>query len=504
MKIEPRAYQKSIFAAILQQGNMLVVLPTGLGKTLIGFMLVENRLKEGKCLFLAPTRPLVKQHYNSFLELSETNPDSVVMITGEIPKTKRSVLYEKQVIFSTPQTIKNDLVSGVLKNPESFSLCIFDEAHRAIGNYAYTLVAEKLKDKALIVGLTASPGGDRTRINKILANMFIQNVQIRTKNDPDVLEYVKEIDVNWIETALSPDLKTIKSILDKLISEYTQNLARMGFPPQTKSKRLFIALRQKILNINSPAKYTILVAYSILLNLLHMQELIETQGASALRHYMEKMAAKETKSAAALLRKPEIIGIQRILAQTKEEHPKLELLLNMVKEHEKKKIIVFAQYRDQVALIEKTLQNAGITARMFLGKKDTYTKKLQEETMADFREDIFRVLVASSIGEEGLDIPAVDMVIFYEPTPSEIRSIQRRGRAGRFKEGSVYILITKGTRDEFFHWASVNREKRMKTIMKGMQDKPNVAAHPKEQKKPESKMKIKTDETGQSKLDGFF
>ena len=81
------------------------------------------------------------------------------------------------------------------------------------------------------------------------------------------------------------------------------------------------------------------------------------------------------------------------------------------------------------------------------------------------------MLVASSIGEEGLDIPAVDSVVFYEPIPSEIRSIQRRGRAGRFKEGEIIILVTRGTRDEYYHWSSFNREKRMKHIITSMQGK---------------------------------
>ncbi len=364
MKLEPRPYQRAIYNSIVQQGNMLVVLPTGLGKTLIAFMLIETKIKEGKCLFLAPTRPLVKQHYNSFLEISGIDPSLVTIVTGEIPKKKREALYDKQVIFSTPQTIKNDLLSNTLKTPETFSLVIFDEAHRAIGNYAYTLVGEKMNGRSLIVGLTASPGGDRARINKILANLFIKNVQIRTKHDADVREHVMDIEVKWIETQLTPDLKLVKGELDRMIAEYAQKLAHMGFPPQTKSKRLFIALRQKILDMNSPAKYAILVTYSMLLNLLHMQELIETQGASALRKYLEKMATKDTKSAAALLRKPEIMKIKSILSSTSEEHPKLPLLIGLAKEQlAGKKIIVFAQYRDQVALIENALQGAGITAR---------------------------------------------------------------------------------------------------------------------------------------------
>lgn len=469
MKITPRLYQEAIYKSIQENRNTLVVLPTGLGKTLIGFMLIEDKIKQGRCIFLAPTKPLVKQHHSSFLESSDIEASNVTIITGEIPKSKRSELYTKKVIFSTPQTIKNDLLSNTLKNPETIALCIFDEAHKAIGNYAYTSIAEKIKNSALILGLTASPGGNSEHIHQILSNLFIQNTQIRTKDDEDVKKYVKHTEITWIETQLTADLKLIKSILDTLISKYAKKLGAMGFPPPIKSKRLFLSLRQRILNIKSNSKYPILIIYSVLLNLLHMQELIETQGVSALKKYIEKLRIKHTKSANILLKKPEIIEIIQILSSTTDEHPKLSLLLTFLKQINDKKVLVFAQYRDQVSLIERKLQENGIAARKFLGKKDDYTRKEQEETIAQFCEDRFRVLVASSIGEEGLNIPAVDVVIFYEPIPSEIRSIQRRGRAGRFKEGSIYILITKETRDEYFHWASINRERRMKYIITHMQ-----------------------------------
>ncbi|MFZ5501714.1 MAG: helicase-related protein, partial [Candidatus Micrarchaeota archaeon] len=150
-------------------------------------------------------------------------------------------------------------------------------------------------------------------------------------------------------------------------------------------------------------------------------------------------------------------------------HPKMPVLVETVKKLSGKRMIIFVQYRTQIARIEQVLNESGISARMFVGKKDGITRKMQEETISDFREGKFDALVASSIGEEGLDIPAVDAVIFYEPVPSEIRSIQRRGRAARLKEGEVIVLMTKGTRDEYYYYASNNREKRMKSILSGMQ-----------------------------------
>ena len=74
-------------------------------------------------------------------------------------------------------------------------------------------------------------------------------------------------------------------------------------------------------------------------------------------------------------------------------------------------------------------------------------------------------MVATSIAEEGLDIPQVDLVVFYEPIPSEIRYIQRRGRTGRKSAGTVVILATKNTIDERYLYSSKRRIEKMKQIL---------------------------------------
>jgi Fanconi anemia group M protein len=467
VELIPRAYQLAIYNSIVQHGNTLVVLPTGLGKTLIALMLIRDRMKLGRCLFLTPTKPLAKQHQHSVMKTLGLSGKSVALVTGEVAPAKRKEQYITDVIISTPQTIKNDLESGVLK--PDFSLVIFDECHRSVGDYAYTIVAEKTRgEKTLFVGLTASPGGRMDRIREVMGSLSIGNVEIRGHEDPDVAPYVQKSDVNWVPVMLSDHFRAIKKELDEMTARHAQRLSAMGFPPPLKHKGKFMQLRERILNIPHNIKYPALVQYSILLHLLHMAELLETQGIYPLRDYLKKLQEKESKSAKMLLGEE---GLERIrkLAEKDEDHPKMPVLVETIKRLEGQKIIVFVQYRSQISRIESVLRENGIGAKMFVGKKDGVTKKIQEETIADFREGKFDVLVASSIGEEGLDIPAVDTVIFYEPVPSEIRSIQRRGRAARLREGRVIVLMTKGTRDEFYYHASASREKKMKGILRGMQ-----------------------------------
>ena len=57
-----------------------------------------------------------------------------------------------------------------------------------------------------------------------------------------------------------------------------------------------------------------------------------------------------------------------------------------------------------------------------------------------FRSGAFNVIVATSIGEEGLDIMEVDLVISFDANISPLRMIQRMGRTGRKHDGRVDIL----------------------------------------------------------------
>ncbi|MBI5046712.1 DEAD/DEAH box helicase [Candidatus Micrarchaeota archaeon] len=507
MNLTPRAYQLAIYHSIIAKGNTLVVLPTGLGKTLIALMLIRDKVKEGRCLFLSPTKPLCKQHHESIVRtlLSEIEEPEIVLISGEIAPSKRKKLYEKKVIVSTPQTIKNDLETGVL-NPETanFSLIIFDECHRAIGEYAYTFVADRLtskkpeENKVLFLGLTASPGGNRQRIKEVMDALKIANVEIRSHEDPDVARYVQKSNVKWIEVDLGDHFRLIKSKLEGMTSRYARNLGGMGFPPPLKHKGQFMQLRERILNIPHAIKYPALVQYSVLLHLLHMTELLETQGIHPLRNYLVKLREKDSKSAKLLLHEP-LLAEVTMLAQKEDDHPKMLALIEQLVAMKGKKVIVFAQYRDQIARIESVLNEKGISAKRFVGKKEGVTRKMQEETVADFRDGKFEVMVSSSIGEEGLDIPKVDAVIFYEPIPSEIRSIQRRGRAARMQEGEVIVLMTKGTRDEYYHYASKNREKKMKTILTGMQKAGSIESKPTKKESEKTKTEKKKDDKEEQK-----
>ena len=180
------------------------------------------------------------------------------------------------------------------------------------------------------------------------------------------------------------------------------------------------------------------------------------------------MREKKSRAVESLLKSKNIIQARKLAEEAMkngEEHPKIKSVLNILREHSDKSVIIFVQYRSTIKMLVEHLVNNGFRAKAFVGKKEGVTQEMQKEIIQEFRDKKFDVLVASSIAEEGLDIPNVDLVLFYEPIPSEIRNIQRRGRTGRFRDGEIYILVATGTKDEVYMRVSDQREKKMLGII---------------------------------------
>jgi len=100
-------------------------------------------------------------------------------------------------------------------------------------------------------------------------------------------------------------------------------------------------------------------------------------------------------------------------------------------------------------------------AEILIGKagKTGLKQEKQIETVQRFRDGITKALVATRVGEEGLDISEVNLVIFYDNVPSSIRFIQRKGRTGRKDVGRLVVLIAKDTIDEAYYWIGKRKVK---------------------------------------------
>ncbi|RDD52380.1 hypothetical protein BA065_02015 [Nanoarchaeota archaeon NZ13-N] len=480
MQIVLREYQENILKSCLN-GNTLIILPTGTGKTIIAFFVILKRLErypDKKVFFLAPTKPLTQQHYNNFIKIFPEYKEKAICITGETHPSRREYLYKQaQIIFVTPQTLQNDLINGKVTFYNA-STIIFDEAHRAIKKYAYTFIARKFVEQASdprIIGLTASPGWNIDRIQEVINNLYIQNVEIRTGREEDIRKYIAPIKIEKIEVELDKEILEIRDLLEKAI-EFRLEKIRDIIPEFSIKRGKKDALewieeikKQIDINPDNRLKYAFLLAGEIL-KILHSIELLETQTLYTFLEYFRSMENSMRKSRADYLvlndiRIKKAIYLAKNLLNNGKEHPKLYKLLEIIRSNRDKKIIVFAQIRKTLEKIKELLDKEGIDSRRFIGKREMGQKE-QVKILKEFAEGKFNVLLATSIGEEGIDIPKVDIVIFYEPVPSEIRYIQRRGRTGRGEIGEVLILVTKKSIDERFYWVAINKERKMFKIIK--------------------------------------
>ncbi|MBC7130586.1 DEAD/DEAH box helicase [Candidatus Bathyarchaeota archaeon] len=493
--VEDRLYQRRILDRARRE-NTLVILPTALGKTMIALLLAIEHVETGKVLFLAPTRPLVQQHYENFMEKTLLEAEELAIATGNTPPEKRRQLYRKgRIIFATPQCIINDLENGFL-NLEEFSLVIFDEAHRARGNYAYVGIAERCLRQArqpLILGLTASPGGTKEKIDEICRNLGIKAVECRTDEDKDVQPYIQPVVVNWHRIKLPESYRRLSDKLREILAEHVKAFQLVGImkdvQPENVTRKELIALNEELQrrleNGEGGSLYDLKIHATAALSIAHMIELIETQGPETLSAFIEKsllpLADAGSRGHKAILHNPAFKEVEGLLYSCLwDGNPKiaelLRLLKTQLKENPNSRIIIFTQYRDTVKTILKALEGfEKVRAERFVGQSERedeagMSQTQQRMVIEKLRSGRINVLVATSIAEEGLDIPEVDHVIFYEPVPSEIRYIQRRGRTGRRVAGKVTILMAENTLDEAFYWSSITRARRMKEIIKQLRN----------------------------------
>jgi ERCC4-related helicase len=539
--LKPREYQQKIFETA-RKANTLVVLPTGLGKTLIALMLAVERKEKyplSKILFLAPTRPLAEQHFRTFKENLPELWAELELFTGSVPAQKRKkIFHTAEMVFSTPQCVANDLRQG-LYTMHDVSLLVIDEAHRCLKNYDYTKVVDYYKrqsERQKIFGLTASPGSEEKKVKEICKHLDIQEIEVRTRDSPDVKDYLQELKFEKVVVPFPQEFIEIKVLLKRIYDSRVAELRKRNLLFGPANKVVLLQLQSRLARQAGMRNFNAMIGMSLTataIKVSHALELLETQTLSGLDEYLKNLEkqAKDKKSRAVqkLVKSDEF---QAILVSLKDllekgvEHPKLEecavLVEEQFKEDANSKVIIFTQFRETgVSLcrrLNKITTNDGnrtrssearvsidsATERAGIGNENTKKKlskggrdidvpiirastffgqakkgntgisqKEQKKVLEKMNSGEINVLVATSIGEEGLDISEVSAVIFYEPIPSAIRKIQRTGRTARLAPGKLFILMTKDTRDIAYHYASTAREKKMYKTIDSVRDEIN-------------------------------
>ncbi|PSR91919.1 hypothetical protein BD289DRAFT_365276 [Coniella lustricola] len=502
-----RDYQFSIVKNGLFN-NTLVALPTGLGKTFIAATVMLNYFrwtKDSKIIFVTPTKPLASQQVDACLNVAGIPRSQATLLTGEISPSLREEEWEKRrIFFMTPQTLQNDLSKGYA-DPKSIVLLVIDEAHRATGDYAYVKVVEfirRFNPSFRVLALTATPGSTVEGVQAVIDSLGISTIEIRTEESIDIRSYVHSREVDQIILEPSDEMLQVQELFSKTLRPLCNKLARvnkwLARDPMTLTVMgLREAQRQWALgagrHANQATKGMVIAVFTILQSIAHAIKLLNYHGIAPFYHKMldfrkevEGQGSKGSKNKKQIIQDANFQEMMDTITKWQRldgfvGHPKLSYLCENLLNHfmdagsgSSTRAIVFSEYRDSAEEIVRTLDKHKpmINASIFVGQADSkrsegMKQKQQVEVIKKFTAGDFNVLVATSIGEEGLDIGQVDLIICYDASASPIRMLQRMGRTGRKRAGNITLLLMKGREEEQYRKAKDNYEKMQRFICQG-------------------------------------
>ena len=451
--IEIRDYQTNLANDVKNQ-NSLIVLPTGLGKTTIALQVIADYMQNGTggVLFLAPTRVLVNQHYE-FLKENLLIVD-IGIVTGEDLLSKRKKKWMNSVVCATPEITKNDFARNIV-SPDQFALVIFDEAHRTIGDYAYSIIAKYFENiNTRILAMTATLPSEKEKAKEIVTRLHIKNLIERSDESPDVKPYIQKTETEWVKVDLTKEMKAIQMCIKLALEERYKELRKNGLRlSDNKSLSQLLNARQYVLTQNRRSAKPLFTAIRI----TYALNIFEAHGITPFLKFCDRTKVKKGAGIKELFETDPNFTRAISLAQKQQsnglEHPKIDRLVDILHDV-KSKVLIFSSYRDSVNVIHQKLLDMNISAEILIGKSgETGLKqKKQIETVQRFRDGVTKALIATRVGEEGLDISEVNLVIFYDNVPSSIRFIQRKGRTGRKDRGRLVVLIAKNTIDETYYF----------------------------------------------------
>lgn len=502
-----RDYQYSIVKNSLYH-NTLVALPTGLGKTFIAATVMLNFYRwtqNAKIVFVAPTKPLVSQQVEACLNIAGIPRSQATLLTGETPPALRESVWEtKRLFFMTPQTMMNDLSKGCA-DPKSIVLIVIDEAHRATGDYAYVKIVQFLRrfNKSFrVLALTATPGSSVEAVQSVIDSLGISYVEIRTEESIDIRQYVHSKNEEIVSLEPSDEILRIRELFSKALKPFVDKLSAAnvywGRDPMALTTYGLLKAREDWAkgpgqHVNQGLKWQTMAVFAMLQSLAHAIKLLEYHGIkpfydnlSDFRSETEDKGGKGSKNKQQLTKDKSFQDMMSMIEKWLKldnfvGHPKISYLCETLLNHfmdagagSSTRAIVFCEYRGSAEELVRVLNKHKplISAAVFVGQADSkrsegMKQKEQIETIERFKNGGFNVLVATSIGEEGLDIGQVDLIICYDASSSPIRMLQRMGRTGRKRAGKVVLLLMKGKEEEKFAKAKDNYDQMQKMICDG-------------------------------------
>ncbi|XP_039589083.1 antiviral innate immune response receptor RIG-I isoform X3 [Passer montanus] len=431
--MKARSYQIELAQPAIDGKNTLICAPTGSGKTFVALLICEHHLqnvpsgRKAKVVFLATKVPVYEQQKNVFRQHFERSGYSVQGICGETVAniSVENVIQDSDIIVLTPQILVNSMEKGILSSLSIFTLMIFDECHNTTGNHPYNVLMTRYLDQKFdssanqlpqIVGLTASVG--------------VGNAKSTKETVEHICTLCSYLDIQAIST----------------VRENKQDLQRFGNKPETHIRWVKMRAQNHFADIIS--------------RLMTETEVL-----------MRKIYSVEKELELTALSKDE-----------SNENPKLEELACILDEayhyNPQTRTILFAKTRALVAALKKWIEGnpllSHIKPDVLMGKgrrdqKTGMTLPMQKGVLDAFRNDKdIRLLIATSVADEGIDISECNLVVLYEYFGNVTKMIQVRGR-GRARD-SKCILVTSKTEVVENEKLNIYKEEMMNAAIEKLQN----------------------------------
>ncbi|KAH9057001.1 hypothetical protein EDB87DRAFT_1833399 [Lactarius vividus] len=506
-----RDYQFNISRSCLFD-NALVALPTGLGKTFIAGVVMLNFYRwfpEGKVVFVAPTKPLVAQQVEACHKTCGIPGSDAIELTGNNPRSFRAKAWqEKRVFYMTPQTFENDLKTDNC-DPRDIILLVVDEAHKGAGDYSYAKVVRFLMAKNphfRLLALTATPGGTPDAVQAIVDSLHIGRIELRDEQSLDIRSYINEKKVKQHIISMNEGIAKLRDLLAKVLEVYIKKCTAFGILRGNLDPVMFHPFRANaaVDEINRrPDSRQLQWAYPVLRKVgalaRAMGYLLEASPQMCFRSLTEEAEGAASDKPSGLNKDPAFQTLMTELRLQKSSgfavHPKLEMLKTLVVDHfgqrlrddnasdagvhvgQDTRAMVFVTFREAVDEIVDFLNQDSplLRANKFIGqgidKKGNkgLAQREQLDIINQFKDGVFNILVATSVGEEGLDIGEVDLIVCYDAQKTPIRMLQRVGRTGRKREGYVHVLLAEGREEMNWNKAREAYNQVQRTIVSGDQ-----------------------------------
>ncbi|XP_047466855.1 Fanconi anemia group M protein [Mugil cephalus] len=515
-----REYQLKISEAALFK-NTLVCLPTGLGKTFIASVIMYNFYRwypSGKIVFMAPTKPLVAQQIEACYKVMGIPQAHMAELTGSTAaKQRQEVWKSKRVFFLTPQVMVNDLSRDTCP-AQQIKCVVIDEAHKALGNHAYCQVIRQLTSQTLqfrILALSATPGGDAKSVQSVISNLLIAHIELRSEESPDIQAHSHQRNVEKVVVPLGEVLSAYQAryleVLGKFMSRLVQNRVMGHKDLRTLSKYQLILARDQFRknpppSIKGPQQGMLEGDFALCISLYHGYELLMQMGLRSLFFYIQgimdgsremsraKNELQRTPTFTDLYSEMETMFVKPSAGPDEAfiySHPKLEKLEEVVLRHFRQwaegsansegsdtrevstRVMIFSSFRESVQEIAAMLDRHAplIKVMTFMGQASAgkgvkgFTQKEQLEVVQKFRQGGFNTLVSTCVGEEGLDIGEVDLIVCFDAQKNPIRLVQRMGRTGRKRQGRIVVVLAEGREERTYNQSQSNKRSVYKSIL---------------------------------------